>query len=60
MEPRRDKPDCDYIEVHIYGPLHCAAIQSVRGPVPKDRADRVLWQQVKRKLGKLGASWVEC
>jgi hypothetical protein len=59
MGNQRDAPDCDFIEVHIYGPIHTAAIQHVSGPVPANPADRVLWGQTKRKLSALGATWEE-
>jgi hypothetical protein len=59
MEPRRAAPDCDFIEVHIYGPIHAAAIEHVTGPVPTTRSDRAIWNQVKRKLKGLGADWDE-
>lgn len=59
MEPRRAEPDCDYIEVHVYGPIHHAAIEHVSGPIPRARPDRAIWNQVKRKLKDLGANWNE-
>jgi hypothetical protein len=59
LEPRRTKSDCDFIEVHVYGPIHHAAIEHVSGPVPKARADNVIWKDVKRKLRAIGASWDE-
>lgn len=51
--------DDDFVEVHTYGPLHQRAIQHVEGFVPSRRADRALWNQVKRRLAALGASWNE-
>jgi hypothetical protein len=57
IEPRRAEADCDFIEVHIYGPIHKAAIKHVTGPVPTMRPDRAIWNQVKRKLKDLGADW---
>ena len=59
VEPRRADPDCDFIEVHVYGPIHHAAIDHVSGPIPKARPDRAIWDQVKRKLRGLGANWDE-
>jgi hypothetical protein len=59
MEPRREDPDCDFIEVHIFGPIHSAAIEHVRGPIPPEPADRALWNQAKRKLDSIGATWDE-
>lgn len=59
MEPRRNDPNCDYIEVHVFGPIHSAAIDHVSGPIPTPTADRPLWNQAKRKLDRLGATWDE-
>jgi hypothetical protein len=59
MEPRRNDPDCDFIEAHIFGPIHVAAIEHVVGPKPAEAADRALWNQAKRKLELLGATWDE-
>lgn len=59
IEPRRADADCDFIEVHVYGPIHHAAIETVSGPIPKARPDRAIWDQVKRKLKGLGADWDE-
>jgi hypothetical protein len=46
----------DFVEVHTYGPLHQRTIQHVRGPIPRKRSDRALWNQIKRRLKVLGAS----
>ena len=59
IEPRRADPHCDFIEVHIFGPIHHAAIEHVSGPEPKARSDKAIWNQVKRKLKALGADWDE-
>jgi hypothetical protein len=59
MERRRNEPDCDFIEVHIYGPIHYAAIERVSGPIPRERSEKAIWKQVKRKLTTLGAQWDE-
>lgn len=36
--------DSDWIEVHIYGVINRNAIESVSGPVPKTREDKVIWK----------------
>jgi hypothetical protein len=59
MEPRRDDPNCDFIEVHIFGTIHKAVIEHVAGPMPREDADRALWKKVKRQLNGLGATWEE-
>lgn len=51
----RGEPDCDFIEVQIYGSLHRAVIGEVRGPVPKSRQDRAIWKSVAARLRKSGA-----
>ncbi|WP_323801653.1 hypothetical protein [Parasphingorhabdus sp.] len=48
--------EADFIEVHIYGPIHPRAINNVSGPVPKDKADKIIWKRVKRELLKFGAT----
>lgn len=47
--------DDDFIEVHIWGPIHRSAIERVVGPKPRTREDRVLWKSVSRKLSEVGA-----
>lgn len=59
MEDRRNESDCDFVEVHIFGPVNRQGIDRVTGPVPKQRADRLLWSQAKRKLAEAGAKVVE-
>ena len=40
----------DFIEVHIYGPLHRRAITKVIGKVPQRHADKVLLKSISAKL----------
>lgn len=54
MEDRRSESDCDFVEVHIYGPVNRAGLAAVKGPRPTRAADRVIWANAKRALGKLG------
>ena len=58
MEDRRDQPDCDYVEVHIYGAVHRKSISRVEGPLPITRADKALYRQAAKKLKELGAQMV--
>jgi len=44
----------DFVEVHIYGPLHRRAIARVAGKEPQRRADQVLLRSVKAKLKEIG------
>jgi len=50
-----DPMDDDFIEVHIWGPIHRAAIERVVGPRPRTRDDRVLWNSLDAKLRAVGA-----
>jgi hypothetical protein len=54
MEQKRDQADCDFIEVHIYGPVSRVAIDLVTGPKPSRRADVAIWRQTVRVLRELG------
>lgn len=45
--------DADFIEVHVYGPLHRKAIASVAGPKPKRKSSKALWEFVKEELSSL-------
>jgi hypothetical protein len=56
MEDRRDQPDCDYVEVHIYGPVSQASIEKVVGPKPASRADQAIWRRTARTLQKAGVT----
>jgi len=47
--------DADFVECHIFGPLHRSSIEKVIGPKPKKRADLVIWRSVVSQLKKLGA-----
>jgi hypothetical protein len=54
---RGSKPaEDDFIEVHIWGPIHRSAIELVVGPKPKSREDRVLCMSLERKLKDVGAA----
>lgn len=47
--------DADFIEAHIYAPLHRSAVERVVGPRPKDKAQLVIWKSLERTLDSLGA-----
>jgi len=51
-----DTADPDFIEVHIYGPIHRRAIKHLSGPEPRQKADKVLLKSVSRKLTEIGAT----
>lgn len=50
-----DEAECDFIEVHIHGPVHIQSIVRVAGPAPADEMDRSIWSYVKKKLEHVGA-----
>lgn len=54
MEGRGHESNCDFLEVHIYGPVNRAGIESISGPEPQQRADRLVWKQIKRKAAEMG------
>ena len=55
MEDRRGNADCDFVEVHVFGPIHRLGIERIVGPEPKKRADRTTWKQIMRKAKEFGA-----
>jgi len=48
--------DEDFVEVHVYGPVHRSAVEKVVGPQPTRGADRTLFASLKTTLRKIGAS----
>jgi len=54
MEPRRGESDCDFIEVHIFGPINRRGVERIAGPAPKARPDRLTWRQIVRKAKEYG------
>lgn len=48
--------DGDFIEVHIFGPIHRRAIEHLSGSVPVRKSDKVILDSVKVKLKELGAT----
>jgi hypothetical protein len=55
MEPRRHESDCDFVEVHIFGPINRLGIERIIGPEPTGRVDRQTWKQAVRKAKEYGA-----
>ena len=47
----------DFVEVHVYGPIHRRAIERLTGSRPTRREDRVLLRSIKRKMEEIGASF---
>jgi hypothetical protein len=46
--------DADFIEAHVYGSINRNAIESVAGPTPKLRADRLIWKAMVELMTKYG------
>lgn len=44
----------DFIEVHIYGPLHRRGIERVVGRTPKRKADQVMLADLRKRLRDVG------
>lgn len=55
MEPRRSESDCDFVEVHIFGPINRLGIERIVGPKPTGRVDSLVWKQLARRAKELGA-----
>ena len=55
VAPGTHSGDGDFIEAHIFGPLHRSAIERVVGPKPKRGADLAIWRSIQRTLHNLGA-----
>ena len=54
---RNAKPGSDdFIEAHIYGPLHRSTIERVIGPRPRRGAELVIWKSVVKTLRDIGAA----
>jgi hypothetical protein len=53
-------PDPDFIEVHIYGPIHRRAIKHISGPQPRQKADKVLLKSISKKLREIDATLEIC
>jgi hypothetical protein len=49
------RADADFIECHIFGPLHRSSIERVIGPRPKRGPDLIIWKSVVAQLQRLGA-----
>ncbi len=55
VKPGPTPQDEEFIEVHIYGPIHRRAIEKVVGPPPR-RGERPIYKDLERKLRECGAS----
>lgn len=44
----------NFLEVHIYGPLHRSAVACITGKIPRNRTDRVMVLRMQRELEAAG------
>lgn len=51
--------DADFIEAHIYGPIHRRAIEKIIGPKPTSKADGIILRSIIKTLRELGATFEE-
>ncbi len=57
LQKKSEKPEQqNFIEVHIYGPLHRRSIERVVTQKPTPRADRIILRNLKRVLSDIGAT----
>lgn len=54
MGPDRASEHCDFIEVHVHGPIHADAIEEVVEPSHMSAADRTDWKHLRKKLEAKG------
>jgi hypothetical protein len=59
LKPAAKIEDEVFIEVHIYGEIHRAAVQELIGQKPLRGPDLVLWNSLKKTLKKLGIKVTE-
>ena len=50
MTQDQNSKEEDFIEVHIYGPIHSKSIERIVGSKPKKREDQVIWRSLKKSL----------
>jgi len=53
LDQGKGKAAEDFIEVHIYGPIHRIAVERISGPQPKSKADKTILRSIKRKAGEV-------
>jgi len=49
----------DFIEVHVYGPIHPGAFEHVIAEIPDDDLEKLFWDRMKPKLESFGVSFEE-
>jgi hypothetical protein len=54
LDQATSRADADFIECHIYGPIHPNSLERVVGPKPKARHDQIIWRSVSNALRKSG------
>lgn len=56
MKPAAKSEDADFIEVHIYGPLHRRNIARLTARRPRNKADKAILMRVESSLKSIGAT----
>ncbi|HEY6874382.1 MAG TPA: hypothetical protein VI298_16775 [Geobacteraceae bacterium] len=59
MRPGTSNALDDFIEVHIYGPIHPTSFERIVGPKPVKKIDLVLWKSLKTKCNNFGITLEE-
>lgn len=47
--------NADFVECHIFGPIHRSSIEKVIGPKPRRRSEQIIWKSIVARLAKQGA-----
>lgn len=55
MEQGTNSETSDFIEVHIYGPIHPKAVGRVVAKPPTARSEIAIWKKIKKRLIEMGA-----
>ncbi|MGH6615752.1 hypothetical protein [Sphingomonas sp.] len=59
MNRNRGAATCDFVEAHVYGDILLDCIETVVGPKPASRPDRIAWRHMRQLLVELGADVME-
>jgi hypothetical protein len=54
MEQGASSSKSDFIEVHVYGPIHPRAVRKVIARPPRERVDALIWKKLKKRLEDQG------
>jgi len=54
LKPGKNNSCDEFIEAHIYGPIHQSSFERIIGPRPVKKSDLTLWKSLETKCNKLG------